>query len=61
LNRLETQYEILLSRIEAHWQSQNIIGIQSAPSRSKVSSRKLVILALIAIALVFCGLAIQTL
>ena len=58
LHRLEVHYENLLRKIEEHWTSQNIGGIQQADITGKVSSRKLVVLAMIGLACVFFWLAI---
>jgi len=58
LHRLEVHYEILLRRIEEHWQSQNITGIQCAEITQKISSRKLVILTLACMGAGFFGISL---
>ena len=57
LHHLEAHYETLLRKIEDHWINQNIDGVQRADVTGKYSSRKLVILALFIVALVFSGLS----
>jgi len=60
LHGLEIHYENCLRNIENSWLEQKVSGIQKANITGKISSRKLVIFALLCLALTFVILAFYT-
>jgi len=58
LHGLEMHYEILLRNIEEDWIEQKVGGIVKANITGRLSSRKIVILALACLAVGFCALSI---